>query len=161
MASKGLIIGIVVGVLVLGGGGVFGAAKMGIIKIPGLTPVKKKNNAMALYGDKGAKPVAKKDVEPPKKSEPEEPAKPIPKPTHKIDPEVGAQKVADLWSAMEPTKVAEIAKDWKDVELARVLALMDDAQSAAVLGSLEPSRASKVSVEIQKQASKVPIKEDS
>ena len=58
----------------------------------------------------------------------------------------------------EPAKIAGIAKDWSDKDLAAVLVLMDQAKTAEVLASLEPTRASKLSKEILKAASVVAIK---
>jgi hypothetical protein len=148
--GKGKLIGIIVGVLLLGGGAVVGLAIMGMINIPGLTPKKKKGPgmygeaALAMYAEKkdaAPKPaaVAKKEEEP--LPEPEPP---------KVDEQKGAEALAEIYNSMPNDKIVAIMKDWKDLDVARVLMVMETEKSAALLGLMEPTRASKVSDEIKR-----------
>ncbi len=164
MAKTGLIIGVVVGLLVLGGGGFVGAAYMGVVKVPGITPKNKLIAANKLYGEKGAgaaKPGAKPEPKKVAKLTPPPKPKPVaPKPTHTIEPEMGAQRVADVWSGMESDALVAIVADWRDNDLARVLALMDDQKTGELLAKLEPKRASRLTKALQAESSRVPVEPD-
>lgn len=135
-------------------GGVAGLGLMGIINIPGLTPKKKLGKnlyaAEALYGEK-KDVVAEKPKKKPKKPPVIARVEP-PKP----DLLKGAKKIAKLWNEMEPKQVIAIAKDWKELDFARVLSNMEGTKASAILAELEPARASKLSREIQKLAAQPP-----
>lgn len=147
--KKGPLIVMIVAPLVLGGG-VVGAALTGAVNIPGLTP--KKGKPPAGYGEKkDEKPVAKKPAAPPE----EEPAKPAKEPT--TDPELGAKKLAQLWNNVETTKLVAIAKGYRDDDLAPILVKMDPEKVAEVLAAIEPARATKLSQQIQSEASVPPV----
>lgn len=153
---KGAIIGFVV--LLLIAGGVGGAAFMGLIDIPGITPAKKK--PVATSTDK--KLETKKTVATPKPTN--EGAKPVakkaePKPIFK--PELGAEKVATYWNEVETAKLVEITKDWKESDLVPVLLKMDEAKVTEYLATIDVRQASKLSKALQKAASEVKVAAES
>jgi hypothetical protein len=150
-----LILFIVLPVILIGGG-IVGCAFMGIINIPGLTP-KKKAHSLAksaqMYGEQPTPEVPKEDpkkdvkkVDPPKKEEP------------KPDLELGAKRLAKLWNEMDVKTLTNIAKTWKDEDLARILSKMDNAKAVELLSALDAARASKISEIIQLQAAVVASK---
>ena len=152
---------IVVPLLLLIGGGVFGAAKMGFLKIPGITPVKKKGanlyGAQKLYGEANDPKVAVKPKEAPKpKPKPKSKPKSEPKPEFIRDENVGAEAIAELWNEMPADKLVAMVKDWENDNLARVFRFMDAGQSTKILASLDPKRASSIVKIMQAQASQVP-----
>ena len=160
MAKKGgkKILLIVLPVLLLGGGFV-GLAVAGVIKVPGLTP--KKPVTKAMYGESAKKddakaPEAKKPVAKKADAPPVAASKP---PT--VDPEAGAKKLAQLWNGIPTAQLVEIAKSYKDDELAKVLVVMDPEKVAEVLGVLDAKRSAKLSRELQRVASVLPVKKDS
>ena len=84
-------------------------------------------------------------------------AKAAPKET--IDAQKGTEKLADLWNQMETTTLVKIIADWKDPELVKVLATMDDGKVAELMTAIakdKPARASKLSKQLQALASVVP-----
>lgn len=126
-------------------GGVLGAAFMGAINIPGITPAKKKPAPKVEVAKKDEKP-KKADPAPEKKTE--VPKKAAPKP----DPDKGFQAVADLWNKIDVEKLVAISEKWKDNELAQVMAKMKPGVVADFLGAMKPDRASKITKEIEKLA---------
>lgn len=148
--KKGLKIALFVAIPVLLAGSVVVLGKMGIVPIPGLSPSKPKTLAAnaALYNepkDLKPAPVAKK-----------EPPKPKPKPAEATqDLEAGAKKVAKLWNEIDTGRLVKIVEKWPDPDLARILSKMSVEKATALLTALEPTRAAKLSQEIQKQASVV------
>ncbi len=157
--GKGLIIGIVI-FLMLAAGGVVGTAFVGILKIPGITPKKLLAKNSKLYGETkdqsmllGAKDLTVKPIVAKSQPKPQR----VAKPTTRLDSKIGAQRVADVWSQMETSKLVLVAKSWKDSDLARVLAEMDESKAAELLALLDPKQASKVSQEIGRQQSIVKI----
>lgn len=121
------------------GGGIFGAGKMGIVKIPGVSPPKKVQPGEAT---KEAKPETK-----PKPAVKPKPAKAPPvveaAPREPAVPE--EKKVAQIWNEIPTDKLQLVAAEYKDTELAKVLVHMDGEKAAEVLGALEPKRAAQVS----------------
>lgn len=156
--GKGLIIALVLVLPILIGGGALAAAKMGVIKIPGLTPAQKVAKAGDAYGDKDSKVELDVKIEPdeeveetPKKLVAEEPKKP------ETDPEAGAKKLAGIWNNMEAAQIVTISASYKDEELAFVLSKMEPEVVAEVLVAMpDPKRAAKLSQQIQELASIVP-----
>lgn len=158
-SKKGLIFAIL-GVLVLGGGGFFGAAFMGVLKIPGITPKSKlakkapvqtpeaKAAAEKAAADKKKAEEAAKvaAAAPPVEEEVVEPSAPEP------DLKKGAEALAEIWNGLPEAKILEICKTWPVEDVARVLPLLDTKKAAGVLGLMEAKRASEVSEEIQRQA---------
>lgn len=165
-----IIIGCVV--LLLAGGGFVGAAVLGKIKVPGLTP--KKFLTANLYGegtgmygessDLNVKvedksnaddtKVAENKTDTPSATDPA-PKKPEPpKPT--IDPEAGAKKIAKVWNDIKADQLALIAQEYKEADLALILSKMESDKAAKLLGTLDPKRAAKVSKEMQALGSVVP-----
>ena len=177
--KKGLIIVIVAGVLVLAGGGVVGAAVMGLINIPGLTS---KKQSASLYGEgnelygEGGELLATNDSEstspdtttaldgkdetdavqddPTDEPETEIVAQSEPEPI--VDPEVGAKKLAKVWNEMKPAELVNITVEYQDTELARVLKNMDSSQVAKLLAIMDPKVAARVSKEMEAQGSVLP-----
>ena len=132
-------------------GAVIGLAMAGVINIPGLTP--KKAKPPTLYGDKDAKkPV--EETNPAKKAVPKEPVTTVAK-VEKPDAEKGAKKLAQLWNNMPSAKLAEVAKEFQDKDLAPVLVVMDPEKVAELLGLLDSKRSAKLSKELQRVASVV------
>lgn len=158
--GKGLVIALVLILPILIGGGALAAAKMGVIKIPGLTPAKAVAKAADAYGDKDSKidlevqtPTEEEvtEEEPPKKMEAVKPPEP------KTDPEIGAKKLAGIWNNMEPSQIVTIAATYKDEEFAFVLSKMEPEIVAEVLAAMpDPKRAAKLSQQIQNIASVIP-----
>ncbi|HVL39762.1 MAG TPA: hypothetical protein VM328_10275 [Fimbriimonadaceae bacterium] len=173
---KGVVI--VAGAALLVGGGLFGAAKAGMIDIPGVSPKKaapKKGSAKEAKATDSAG-----DAKLPGESKPLESTAPEPKPSAapaaqaaiaralpppakkpkvessavKLDPELGEKKLAKLWNSIPPDALLKIAQSWKPSELAGVLAKMDQAKVATLLSQMDPKRASEVSREIKRVASR-------
>ncbi|MCW5936222.1 MAG: hypothetical protein KIT11_02810 [Fimbriimonadaceae bacterium] len=136
---------------------VVGLALAGILKIPGVTP--KKGGPAGLYGEAAGQYAETKDT--PLEQEPvaEKPPEPAPKrpPTQDQtdDPKQGAKRIAQLWNNLDGQKLAELAKAYKDPELAGVILQMDPEKASELLSTLDSARAAKLSKEIQKQASQV------
>jgi hypothetical protein len=146
--KKGPLIAMIVAPLVLGGG-VVGAALTGAVNIPGLTP--KKAKPPAGYGErKDEKPAAKKPAAPPEEAPPAANKEP------ERDPEAGAKKLAQFWNNVETRRLVEIAKGYRDDDLAPILVKMDPEKVAEILAAIEPARATKLSQQIQSEASLVP-----
>ncbi|MEJ5171685.1 MAG: hypothetical protein WHU10_11915 [Fimbriimonadales bacterium] len=142
--------------LVVVGGGVFFAGRKGLVRIPGITPAQKAAAAQALYGEQApSEAEAKVDKKAERKAPPPKPAATKPKKPEppKADLSKGRRKLAKLWEQLESKRLADVLADWRDDEAAAVLALMDNAKVAGLLGQLDPKRASKLSREIQKAAS--------
>jgi hypothetical protein len=147
--------------LLLGGG--TAAILLRIVKVPALEPYLAKATAKNATPPKekptpkSPKPkVAKREPLPPPAPRVTVAAKPVAPTT---DPAQGVRKVAKLWNELEPEKLQEIVADWKDPELAKVLARMEVEKVAELLSVLPPDRASKLSRAIQSEASKLaPIK---
>lgn len=124
------------------GGGVVGAAMMGAIDIPGLTPAKKKSNATAQYS------------EPPEESPVVQRREPAPEATPAAvepppDMVKGRKALAKLWNEIDAAKILEIVRDWQDDELAEQLRYLEPEKTAEVLGIMKADRASKISKLLQ------------
>ena len=132
---------IVIPLLVIGGGSVVGLAMSGKIKIAGLTP---KN----LMADK-----PKVDAKATKTAEPKKAAPPKDEPPAD-NPAKGQSALAKLWNEIDTAKLKEITATWKVSDLAPVLMKMDEGKVSEFIAELEAKRASEVSQEIQKLASK-------
>lgn len=160
--NKTLLIAIPLALVVIGGG-VYGAATMGLLKIPGITPKSKMGKIAKLYGEAGGKMYGEDKDKfaasiPKRKPRPETP-KPTPKATYTVDAAKGAAAVAEVWNGIDTPQLVAIVKDWKDEELALVLANMDSGKASELLAAMESKRASKVSQELQALNSRVPISE--
>lgn len=168
--KKGLIIGLAVGFVLLSAGGVVGAAFMGLINIPGLTP---KKQTASLYGegddlygegtelatnteDPGADSLEERteEIKPEEIDEPEIKVTTPPEPEEpETDPEVGAKKLAKVWNEIKPDKLAPIVAEYKEEDLARVLTKMDASKVAKLMAELDPKLAARVSKEMEAQGS--------
>lgn len=143
--------------LLLVGGGVVGLGLGGILKIPGLTPAKKKQVAAGLYADP-------KDLKP--KEEEKKPAVAAAKPKKKAptvavatnDPVLGRKKLAKVWAELEPGQINGITKAWKVEELCEVFLMMDPAKVSEVLAVMDAKRADAVSRAILRQAGRIVAK---
>ena len=146
---------VIVAPLILVVGGVVAAGIMGVINIPGLSPKKVlKQNAMygetpdlAINRDSKSEPAPKLQAEKPAVKPAEEKVEP------KLDPTQGAKKLAKLWNELESKKLADIAKKWKDRELALVIASMEPEKASALLSQFDAARAATISAAIQHEAS--------
>jgi len=137
-------------------GGVLFAGWKGLIRIPGISPAKKTIAAQALYGEQPGEKTGQETKKAEAKKQPAPKAagqKPKKQEMPKPDLAKGRKKLAKLWEQLDAKRLAELIADWRDDEAASVLALMDNAKVAGLLGQLEPKRASKLSREIQKAAS--------
>lgn len=132
-------------------GAVIGLAMAGVVNIPGLTP--KRAKPPTLYGDKDEKK-ATEEAKPPKQAPVKEPVVAETK-IEKPDAEKGAKKLAQLWNNMPSAKLAEVAKEFQDKDLAPVLVVMDPEKVAELLGLLDSKRSAKLSKELQRVASVV------
>ncbi|HJP82939.1 MAG TPA: hypothetical protein VJ835_05485 [Fimbriimonadaceae bacterium] len=116
------------------------------------TPSKKQEaKASDLYKEK-------KDEAPIVAAKPKTPAIPPPTSTTLLtdSPEKGERKLAKLWNELEAPSLVAITKDWKDTDIAAILNRMDAAKVAEFLSIADPKKASSISRELQKIASKVP-----
>lgn len=153
--SKGKLIGIILGVVILLGGTVVGLGVTGILKIPGLTPRKKlapsqyADHAAKLYGDaKEKSPEPTKEVAKAPEPTPEEPKKETP-----LDLAKGAEALAEVWNSVPNDRLIGITDKWSTQDLARVFAKMETEKVAALLAAMPPARASEISQEMRDQAS--------
>lgn len=157
-----LFVGLGLGIPILLGVGLFGAIKAGVIKSPLVsnTPPAQaeteKPETEPITTEEETTIPTEPEFEP--ETEEEEPAEPAPKFVE--DPEIGAAEIALIWAGIEPSTIAEMSSAYKDAELARIVSKMNAKKAGAVLSALKPERAAKVSREIEKQASLVPIEED-
>lgn len=144
-------------------GGVAGAAFMGVIKIPGITP--KAKLAANLYGegtdlyapdaevkiDATVEPI--EPTPPPVAKKPEaEPEEPEPV----LDPELGAKKLAKVWNALPTEDLQAVSATFKDDELALVLSKMEVEKVAALMSAMDPKRGASLSRQLARIASVVP-----
>ena len=129
---------IIVGALIIAGG-VVGAAKTGMINIPGLSPK--------------PKPTSSKGHKPPDQAV----SAGDPKPEFEVDSDKGAAAVAEVWNGVETSRLVQIVEGWNDTDLARVVSNMDGSKASELLAALPADRASRVSQQIQDMASRVPV----
>lgn len=144
---------ILIPILLLGGGGAYFAATKGMINIPGITPKKKVANQ--LYQE-GKEPEPSGEVqnptEEPETKKPEPPAEPL------EDPKLGQAKVAALWNEMDEATLEKLIADWKDDDLAPILAAMSGEKVTKLITRIaqsNPKRASSLTRAIQAEASKI------
>ena len=140
--KKILLIAIPLVMIAAGGGVGFGIWK-GLIKLPG-----------------GKKPVVAKPQ--PKvairRATPPPPPKPVFRPIvvrPAVDPVAGAAKLAKLWNEVETPKLLAMTKAWATPDLAPVTLAMEPTKVAEILAALPPARASDLSREMRRLASKV------
>jgi flagellar motility protein MotE (MotC chaperone) len=131
-------------------GAVAALGLMGILKIPGLTPAKKKAVVAASSAPISAT-VAKPTLTPARV----EPKAAVAKVALSMDVDKGAKKLGQLWNEVETPKLVELLKQWKDADAARVLGQMDASKVAELLSQMDAKRAAGLSQLIEKQASVV------
>lgn len=153
--KKGVKIALFVGapLLVLGAGGVVAAGMLGYLAIPGLSP-KAAAKAPAPAVVVATKPEKPKPVAPVVRQTP--PPKPV-APRVQVttpDPVRGDKRLARLWNELEPAKLVEIAKDWREEDLARVLLRMDTGVVAEMIAAMpDVKKASSLSRRLRELAS--------
>lgn len=153
--------------------GVVGAAMVGLIDIPGLSPAKRAKPLKATpvvvsaqKFDTGQPPSSTmKNTATPPSSDSHPGADQVSKP--KTDPEQGERALGRLWNEMDSDKIIAIIGDWKDADVAKVFSKMDKDKVAEILGALavqpagndpkskKTNRASVLSKLIEQQASEV------
>lgn len=138
------------------GGTVIGLGYAGVMKIPGITPDKKKTTA-ATQGTATKSKAEEttgnnKSTEQPPAAEP--PAKPVeppvsePPPTTSAPKKDGTERVAGLWSNMDTAAVKKILLKWEDGDALPVLAKMEDVKLAELLAAIatdDPEKAARIS----------------
>lgn len=99
-------------------------------------------------------PVAAKPKPTPAPTPPPAPATPA------GDPERGIEHVASIWNGLEPRKLAEVAKEYRDPELVRVLLKMEPDVVIELLNLMDGKRAAAISRELQRQGAFLPPPEE-
>lgn len=144
-------------------GGVAGAAFMGVIKIPGITP--KAKLAANLYGEGTDLYTPDAELKIETEAEPIEPTPPpvakkpeeVPEePEPVLDPELGAKKLAKVWNALPTEDLQAVTATFKDDELALVLSKMEVEKVAALMSEMDPKRGASISRQLARIASVVP-----
>ncbi len=144
--NKGLMIGLILLVVFVTVGVVFGLAMSGKINIPGITPKKKPIPAA----------VAKPKAAPSPKTETPAKAKDESKTPVVTSVKQGAVKLAEVWNEMPTSNLVMVVEKWKPSDLALVLNEMDPAKVAEVLAAMKPKVASDVSEQLRAIASQIP-----
>lgn len=144
-------------------GGVLGAAFMGVVNIPGVTPKKSVAKAQAMYGESAELEPVSEEVAPEEEAI-EEPVAPPPAETPKpsapeADAEKGAMELAKYWGAIPTKSLLPIIENFDEKELALVLQFMPKDKVAEILGKIEPLRAAGLSKELRRLASIVKVDE--
>ena len=134
-SKTGLMTGLVLLVVFIGAGAVFGLAMSGKINIPGITPKKKPIPAAAAKPKPKAKAIVAE----------ESPVGDAEKPASLVATKQGAVKLAEVWNEMPTPKLIKVVDKWTPTDLALVLNEMDPEKVADVLGTLDPKKASTVS----------------
>ncbi len=153
---------IVVPILLIGGA--LGAAFMGVINVPGITP-KKTAAAKSAPEEQPAtddESTATDEVEDQQvsadtgtQSPPAEPLRSAAQPKPNTDPEQGAKALAKYWDEIDIAKLIPITETYKESELAQVLYFMQKSKVAELLSSVSSDRAARLSRELQRLASVV------
>jgi MgtE intracellular N domain len=154
------ILAIILPILILGGAFV-GLALMGVLKIPGLTPVKPKQGKGAIAGKAAPTPAPPltdgSNLNKDKPTDDSSAKKPslskVASAPIKNDPDQGAAQLAVIWNQMDTTKFKDLLKDWKDPDVARVFLKMKPDIVAGILAAMDPKRASIISKLMEKQSS--------
>lgn len=131
--------------LVLGGGGVVGAAALGKLKVPFLPFGKKRSEPPKDDGMGGpfaswlvsADGYARQAAYVP-------PKPPIP-PTPPPDPGPGEAKLAGLWTELPTDRLVLLVEKWPRPAVGRILAMMDDEPVTSLLAALPPEKAADLS----------------
>lgn len=133
--------------LIIIGGAVIGMGFAGVVNIPGITPPKKKTETIDQPVD-GSSTV--NDLKSPEQSD-DKTTEPIVQNREATPPPIvrpakdGTERLAKLWSDIDPTSLIKIIEKYGDSDLLPVLAKMDDEKLAKVLAALPPERAAVVS----------------
>jgi hypothetical protein len=154
---------IIVPILLIGG--TLGAAFMGVVNIPGVTPkkaeAKKQEPAQENEPTEETQPTDEtgqaatiEDPDLASQSEPSQPAQVQPQ-QPATDPAQGAKALAKIWDEIDTSKLLPITDTFKESDLAQVLFYMKKDKVADVLGAVDADRAAKLSRELQRLASVV------
>jgi flagellar motility protein MotE (MotC chaperone) len=135
-------------VIIIIGGAVIGMGFAGVLNIPGITPPKKKpevvdqttDDAPIVNETQSEDSLAEKAIEPSDKRHEERTPPPVIRPAKD-----GTERLAKLWSDIDPTSLIKIIEKYGDSDLLPVLAKMDDEKLAKVLAALPPERAAVIS----------------
>lgn len=134
--------------ILLGAGGVVGAAALGFVKIPFLPFGKKKGKLLPPPKDDGRggpfAPLLAQTAALAREAQAAAPAKP-PAPRPPVDTGPGEARLASLWGAMPPEKLPAVVEGWPPAQLGRILVLMDDEAVAGLLAALPPAKAKTLS----------------
>lgn len=154
---------IIVPILLIGG--TLGAAFIGVVNIPGVTPkkaeAKKQEPAQENLPTEETEPTDQSGegaaIEDPGLASQSGPAQPLQEqPQQQVtDPAQGAKALAKIWDEIETSKLLPITDTFKESDLAQVLFYMKKDKVANVLGAVDADRAAKLSRELQRLASVV------
>jgi hypothetical protein len=151
-------------------GGTFGAAKMGVVQIPGVSP-KKVEAKKPAEGEPKAEQEQEQlndQTDPSDVTDPADLTDPAtmpvtdPQPTEPpTDAEAGAKALAKYWDAIPTNKLIPITDTYTERDLALVLQYMQKPKVAEIMGAIDADRAANLSRELQRLASIVkPVEEE-
>jgi hypothetical protein len=157
-------------------GGFVGAAAMGVVHVPGISPKKAQGKANAVYSaDAGGEVAATDTTDTTDQTDTAEATEPTTGPaaeeaqtppdvnvtatqqttTPTENVEQGAKALAKYWDEIETPKLIPITETYKDAELAQILYFMDKKKVAELLSRVSAERAASLSHELQRLASVV------
>lgn len=145
-------------------GGAFGAAKMGVVQIPGISPKKvvakkqEPEKEQELAQEQGQQPEQPQGQEQVQEQDLAPTTQPITEtPT---DPEAGAKALAKYWDAIPTNKLIPITDTYTEKDLALVLQFMQKPKVAEIMGAIDADRAANLSRELQRLASIIKVEEE-
>jgi hypothetical protein len=152
---------IIVPILLIGGA--LGAASMGIINVPGVTPKKAEakktaEEAEQPQDDESTQTDTVEDQQVTSGAQTQEPASEPARsepPKANTNPEQGAKALAKYWDEIDIAKLIPITETYKEQELAQVLFFMQKTKVAELLSAVSADRAARLSRELQRLASVV------
>jgi hypothetical protein len=144
-------------------GGLVGAATLGFVSIPGISPHKfgkavvASSNPSSGFYSLFASPMKMLDDKAAQEAASVKPEPVVAKdPGPKSDPSLGDAKLAALWNALDSSKLVSITEKWQPNNLARILLKMDEDQVSGYLAALPAAKAAQISKAIQQFASLPP-----
>lgn len=152
---------IVVPILLVGGA--FGAAKMGVIQVPGISPKKveaKKQDPEQKQAEEKAQGQEEEQVQEQVQEQEQAPTT-APVTETPTDPEAGAKALAKYWDAIPTNKLIPITDTYSEKDLALVLQFMQKPKVAEIMGAIDADRAANLSRELQRLASIIKPEEGS
>ena len=125
-------------------GGAFGAAKMGVIQVPGISPKKVEAKKQGEPNAEQNQPVDAETMDQTDLTEPTDSAAQQPQIQPAIeqtetptDPEAGAKALAKYWDAIPTNKLVPITDTYSEKDLALVLQFMQKPKVAEIMGAIE------------------------